>query len=322
MDNREDMIDNIEKKIENEENNFEKELPCEFPGQEFPGQENSSYESDNSDCEKNSEIGPKDQFYMKLQMKRKTYQENKKKFYSAGILPFYVKNETIYFLIGKDNEGNWSDFGGRSDAQDMGRWDVTAAREFYEETIGSVLDIQAMMLKLQNNTISYRINGNTTSGSSYYMYLVKIPYKDVYRNNFHSTLSLLRYIKNDNKNFFSKFDYKYFEKTDIQWVSLETLKSSMDTNNNFINYPLRNVFKMTFEKHYDTIINFCKSENIFDFFSSQEKIKEPKNFNNYTSNFFTQRSNSNEKWRRNSEEKGTEKNEEKEKIKSPPPGFF
>jgi hypothetical protein len=232
-------------------------------------------------------IGPKNQFVTTAQklntmeqsgMTEVVVSNGKRQLYSAGVLPFYVKNKTIYFLVGKDYEGKWSDFGGRSEIQDSGRWDITASREFYEETIGSIMDIQTMSTRIQSPKITYRINSNTMSGSSYYMYLVKIPYKDTYRNNFHSTLTLLKYInqstKNNDDNTKKKaIDYKYFEKHDIQWISMETLQLSLNVDitskeeETSVNYPLRHIFKKTFEENSLQILEFCKpfyNSSVFD----------------------------------------------------------
>lgn len=189
-----------------------------------------------------------------------------KKFFSAGILPFSIKNDKIYFLLGKDsNEEKWSDFGGRSEEKDQGRWEMTAAREFYEETIGSVLDIPNILAKLQKNKdfskSAIKIKGKTYAGSPYIMFLVKIPYKESYRNQFHSTLALLKYAR---KNSSGKFlDYKYFEKNDIQWVSLDTLKTALESTDKeeIVNYPLRAVFQDSLEGHLDRIIEFCNKKN-------------------------------------------------------------
>ncbi len=199
----------------------------------------------------NHEINPKDDILSAIQYKIKKNEFEK---YSAGILPFYIKNKTIYFLLGKDNEGKWSDFGGRSEISDKGRWDVTAAREFYEETIGSVIELSTMVTKLQLNRNYIRINDKTLGNSEYYMYVVKIPYKEIYRHNFISTLSFINYINKNNK-----YEYKkYLEKIDIQWVSIDTIKKSLESNDNeHEEYPLRYIFKRTLEKNINKILEFC-----------------------------------------------------------------
>jgi hypothetical protein len=182
--------------------------------------------------------------------------------YSAGILPFYTKNKTIYFLLGKDGYSNtWSDFGGRADQSDNERWDVTAAREFFEETIGSVADITTMIAKLQIKKNYIKIKDKTLNNSVYHMYVLKIPYKEIYRHNFLSTLSFLKYIKGEGKvdaNGKSSSEYKqYLEKIDMQWVSLDTIKNSMSGSEESIEYPLRSIFKRTLERNYDRIVEFC-----------------------------------------------------------------
>lgn len=171
---------------------------------------------------------------------------NKKQIYSAGILPFYVKNETIYFLLGKDKDNCWSDFGGRVESKDEGRWDLTAVREFYEESVGSILDISHTLSLLQNKKICLRLKGKTLNKNPYYMYFLKIPFKNCYRENFKSTLKFINYTH--------LFEKKYNEKIDIQWVSMETLNISLtDTQPN---YPLRKVFKDTLTSNIDKIVSF------------------------------------------------------------------
>ena len=178
----------------------------------------------------------KDNFYYGLQHRRRLDSDNRRNYkhiYSAGILPFSIKNNTIYFLLGKDIESRWSDFGGRSEGSDRGRWDTTATREFYEESIGSVMDIKTMMSRLQYRKNYIRIKGKTLNQSSYYMYVIRIPYKETYRQNFLSTLNFIKYSQ-------EKFDRKFMEKLDIQWVSLDTIYASMEDNcnNSVINFPI------------------------------------------------------------------------------------
>ena len=176
---------------------------------------------------------------------------NYKEIYSAGILPFSVKGGTVYFLLGTDPENKWSDFGGRSEVQDNGRWDMTATREFYEESVGVVMDISSMLTRLQYKKNYIKVKGKTLSGSPYYMYVVKIPYKETYKETFDNTLGFIRYS--------NVFDNKYLEKIDLQWVSLETIYAGLDDeNNNVVNFPLRRVFKKTLIENLQEITQFSK----------------------------------------------------------------
>lgn len=206
---------------------------------------------------------PASKFKLYSSHKRFDNEHKYRQIYSAGILPFHVKNNTIYILLGKDKEGSWSDFGGRAEGQDSGRWDLTAVREFYEESIGSIMEIPQMLTLIQNKKYCIRLKGKTLNKSPYYMFFVKIPYKEYYRENFKSTLNFINYTK--------MFDKKYNEKTDIQWISLETLYSSVDYDNKCtINYPMREVFKDTFENNLSHIKKF--GEKFFE-----EKILRPLN---------------------------------------------
>ena len=86
--------------------------------------------------------------------KTKDPSQRKHHMYSAGILPYQVgENKRIYFLLAKDTSGYWSDFGGKCEPKDGNNIQETAAREFYEESFGSVLSLQSIrnMLKNKNN---------------------------------------------------------------------------------------------------------------------------------------------------------------------------
>ena len=74
--------------------------------------------------------------------------------YSAGILPYtFDKKGKCHFLLGKDLEGDWSDFGGRCEFADKNEPTNTAAREFYEETLGSVMTVPEVLEKITNRII-------------------------------------------------------------------------------------------------------------------------------------------------------------------------
>lgn len=158
--------------------------------------------------------------------------------YSAGILPYAKYKNKVYFLIGKDrNDNTWSDFGGRSEMNDGNSFVNTASREFYEETIGSVVDIEVIRKRLSSNENNYiKIESNTLNGSRYVMLITQIPYKN-YKVIFNKTYSFIKYYK---------INKKYLEKVDMKWVSLETLLDCIDDNND--QCILRNVFRSTLQK--------------------------------------------------------------------------
>ena len=134
--------------------------------------------------------------------------------YSAGILPYTFYDGKLYFLLGKERQTQqWCDFGGHCEKVDKGVIEYTAAREFFEETMGAILDIKVITRMLFNTPQTHIVKTVSNIGHPYTMYIVRIPYK-YYRNIFLKILNFLRYTKTHRK---------FTEKDDIQWVSVETL---------------------------------------------------------------------------------------------------
>jgi len=165
--------------------------------------------------------------------------------YAAGIL-FYSKSidQTPYFLLGKDFENRWSNFGGRCELSDKYDSEVTASREAWEETLGAVYDYENMKSLIKNKSTKCIIS-RTPSGHPYYMFVVKIPFTTSYRDRFTST-----------KNFISniQIDKKSLEINDIKWVSLDTIKYSIENKKSFI--KLRTVFEQNLNISIDEIVSF------------------------------------------------------------------
>jgi len=162
--------------------------------------------------------------------------------YAAGILVYSKYKGNIYFLLGRDNYNKWSDFGGKSELKDHGDIEQTASREFYEESLGSIYDINFIKKKIKHNK-SIKIKSKTYNGSPYYMYLLNINYSDEYRTRFNCTKNYLKTI--------IKKDNYYLEINDIRWISIDTLMHSI---NNKSLISLRNVFLTTFKNNYKLIL--------------------------------------------------------------------
>ena len=168
--------------------------------------------------------------------------------YSAGILP-YTKDShgNILFLLGKDKEGDWSDFGGRCEFKDRTDEKNTASREFYEETFGAIMNIQESLERLITNEYS-KVISKTLNGSPYYMFLIKIDYLN-YTDSFNKTSNFLKYHFSQNYN--DRFgSNKIFEKNDIRWINSDTLLNCTEKQKLI---PLRNVFLKTIEQYKDKI---------------------------------------------------------------------
>ena len=169
-------------------------------------------------------------------------------YYSAGVL-LYSRDPkgTLVFLLGKDKDGTWSDFGGRSEHSDNGNHTKTAARELYEETMGAVITMENAQKMLTMSHFENKrlvIRSRTLGGSPYIMFVLGIQYAD-YKQNFKRVYDYVKYISNQG----------YIEKVDIRWVSEETLLGAIDEDldNESVLLPLRPIFKTTLVDHIDEI---------------------------------------------------------------------
>ena len=162
--------------------------------------------------------------------------------YSAGVLPYtFDQNGKCFFLLGKDNDNDWSDFGGRCEFKDHGDEKNTATREFYEETLGAVMSVTECLDKLNGNPV--KIISKTLNGSPYYMYLIYIDYQN-YSESFNKTANFMKYHYSQDSRAISRV----IEKTTIRWVSMDTILHCIE-NKDFANpITLRGVF-------YKTILN-------------------------------------------------------------------
>ena len=182
--------------------------------------------------------------------------------YSAGILPYtYDLNGNCLILLGKDIEGNWSDFGGRCELKDNNNEIHTAAREFYEETLGSIISINECIDKININT--NKIISKTLNGSPYYMFVVYIDY-DNYYDCFYKTLNFMKYHFSYEKHNFNKI----IEKNNIRWFNINTI----------FNYIIPNIIKKN-NNYYNSSMNHIN-------FFQQTSIENIQNNNeNNTNNF-------------------------------------
>ena len=169
---------------------------------------------------------------------RKVNRNNSK--YSAGILPYtFDLHGNCFFLLGKDNDGDWSDFGGRCELKDNLDEKNTASREFYEETLGSVLSINECIDRLRPEN---KIISKTLNGSPYYMFLVYVEHLN-YSEHFVKISNFIKYQHfNDTKSLL-----KIVEKTSMRWVTLDTLISCVENKQKDSPISLRGVFYKTIE---------------------------------------------------------------------------
>lgn len=154
--------------------------------------------------------------------------------YSAGILPVAIDHDGhIMFLVGRDKRREcWSDFGGHAENEDNSIPENTASREFYEETLGTIYNIQTMKSRLYNRHITRMFIDDTASDKTYFSYIMKIPYSKNIVDNFKKFYEFLKHINSPYR----------MEMNATKWVSRETIFSD---DNAFI--PLRPVFKKSIQ---------------------------------------------------------------------------
>ena len=165
--------------------------------------------------------------------------------YASGIL-YYSRSIdlTLYFLLGRDHDNKWSNFGGGCELSDKSDYEITAAREAWEETLGAVYEYEHIKNIIKNKGVKHIVS-KTPSGRPYYMFIVKIPFTTTYRDKFMSTKKFISNIP---------VDRKFLEINDIKWVSIDTIKYSIENRKSFI--KLRSVFEQSLSASIDEILNF------------------------------------------------------------------
>jgi hypothetical protein len=166
--------------------------------------------------------------------------------YSAGILPYtFDQTGKLLFLLGRDNDSDWSDFGGRCEFRDNNVPKNTASREFYEETLGAVLTIQECIDKMIETK---KVESKTLNGSPYHMYFVYIDFIN-YSDTFNKTANFLKY------QFEQRTVSRLIEKVNIRWVSIDTLLNCIDNRDDSKPISLRGVFYKTITQFRDKLIS-------------------------------------------------------------------
>ena len=172
-------------------------------------------------------------------------------FKAAGILPYAHHNGNIYFLLGRENynieiipenndlipnkEGKFCDFGGSRDPEDNDS-KATAIREFYEESMGIIMDKDTIKEKLED--ISTFIYYNKKK--YYVQYAVQIDYNEdipIYYNRVRQYLDKCMTYKQvntiTNKHFFRQTipccPEGYIEKIEMKWMTIKEIIKNIDT---------------------------------------------------------------------------------------------
>lgn len=160
--------------------------------------------------------------------------------YSAGILPYTIYNNKIYFLLGEEtHDKTWSDFGGHEKKRDKKCSLKTAFREFIEETNNSI----PMSFKTFEDMSKITIISKTMKLYPYYMYIIYLDYKYI---------NIYKFKRNANNN--TNINV-YHEKSRIKWVCRNRIINTIHNNDSLLNINLRSVFFLTIKNNIDIILN-------------------------------------------------------------------
>lgn len=135
--------------------------------------------------------------------------------FAAGVLPITFVDGVPLFLVGKDIRDGWSDFGGKAERVDKGNPSLCAAREFYEETLGTVVSARALLHTMTLPGSCLTLKSSTQNNYDYHMFIVEIPYLPHLRATFRK---VLRFLQSANMN------RMYVEKLDVQYVTWDMLE--------------------------------------------------------------------------------------------------
>lgn len=135
--------------------------------------------------------------------------------FSAGVLPVSRYKGELLVLLGRDRaDGQWSDFGGRSEAEDGNDPKRTACREFFEESMGVVLELDAIRARLQCPKCHTLVESRTMGGQIYSMFIVGVPFFHSYGSSFLKVARFARYME-AKRRFMEKSEIGWFKVNDV-----------------------------------------------------------------------------------------------------------
>jgi len=136
----------------------------------------------------------------------------------GGILPVAIKNNQLYFLLGKENDmadtPGWADFGGGNENNETNY--QAAIREGVEELNGFLGSVNKMKKMVRNNKIIHLKNKRKTYESI--LFLTKYNEDLVYyfNNNYRFLIKHLPDVKKQHNGLLEKSEIKWFSISDLQ----------------------------------------------------------------------------------------------------------
>ncbi len=163
----------------------------------------------------------------------------------AGIMPYFVHDNSIYFYISKDNHivNTWNDFGGSFNLQESTLYNTgktsqafmqAAARNFFQETSGIFTNIYGISLNYLN-TLKLLKSGYTQgvffAERRFLKYVYRLFFVPVLDNSFFVLSNFSSYINSINNNIL--LDNKP-KKVAIATVLIDDLLYTIDSTDSFV----------------------------------------------------------------------------------------
>ena len=130
----------------------------------------------------------------------------------AGILPIAYNSFTIFYLLGKEQNNEWSDFGGSPNFKYESRFH-TAIREGYEETNGFLGNKFELGKKVKNNLLG------SYSNQRYTTYIFQQEYDELLPKYYNQNYNFV----NENYPLIIKDKNGLYEKKEIGWFSKDEI---------------------------------------------------------------------------------------------------
>ena len=167
------------------------------------------------------------------------------RFHCSGVLPYCLYGNACYFLLGKTRNGKLLTYTGKSepDRDKPTMFEppvVTGAREFTEESLGSIISYDQCLeaCRLCDNT--HVIISSTPKNTLCYTFLIEVPYRRHYSTCFSKVRGFLDFI--------GVRDHHLCEFTEIKAVCFETLNTK-------VRYAWRAAGKITLDSEWNKLQN-------------------------------------------------------------------
>lgn len=121
-------------------------------------------------------------------------------FHCSGVIPYCLYGNACYFLLGKTRTGKLLTYTGKSelDREKAGFFEapvVTAAREFFEESLGSIISYTQCLEACKACDKEKVLVSSTPKNTVCYTFLIEVAYRRHYSSMFLKVKSFLEFMK-------------------------------------------------------------------------------------------------------------------------------